>query len=91
MPVTATVRVDLSVEPDLMSSHDRRELEALGDVPNGAHVIVDVGSRCWVTDDTARWLHRHADRLDIEITGTTRANIRTWVAAARTGSTEAVA
>lgn len=91
MNLAASIRADLSVEPDLLSSHDRRELQLLDDAPTGAHVVVDIGSRQWVSDDTAQWLHRHVDRLNIEISGTQRANIRAWMDAARTGSAGVVA
>lgn len=88
--LTASVYIDLSTEPDLLSSHDRRELAALDQVPDGAHVVIDIGSRQWANDDVARIVHRHVDRLDIELKGTTRANLRLWVNACRTGSMEAV-
>lgn len=83
--LTASIRVDLSVEPDLLSSRDRGELSLLDAAPTGAHVVIDIGSRKWVSPDTARWLHRHVDRLHIEIAGTQRADIRAWMDAARTG------
>lgn len=83
--VTGSVRVDLTVEPDTFSNADRTALAALDSVPDGAHVVVDVGARRFVSIDSARWLHRNADRLDIEIQGTPAADIRAWVDAARGG------
>lgn len=83
--VTGSVRVDLSVEPDTFSNADRNALAQLDQVPDGAHVVVDVGSRRFVSVDAAKWLHRNAHRLAIEIQGTPAADIRAWVDAARGG------
>ncbi len=83
--LTGRVHLDLSEEPDLFSSHDRKELAALDDLPNGVAVVVDIGSRRWVSPDTAEFLHRNVHRLDIVIDGTPRADIRAWLEAARTG------
>jgi hypothetical protein len=87
--VTACVRIDLSVEHS-DDHHDRHELFALDDVPDGARVVVWVGHRTWLWDSTALLLHRQAKRLLIELQGSPRANIRRWLDAVRTGQIELV-
>jgi hypothetical protein len=83
--VTGSVRVDLSVEPDLCGTADKHALAPLDDVPDGAHVVVDVGDRRYVPLDAATWLRRNAHWLNLEIQGTPSADIRAWVDAARGG------
>lgn len=89
--LTGRVHVDLSVEPDLFSTRDRKELAALDDLPNGVPVVINIGSRQWVAPDVADYLHRNVHRLDIVIEGTPKADMRAWLDAARTGKVGVVA
>jgi len=83
--ITGAVRFDLTMEPGLIDNRDRRVLAGLSQVPDGARAVVDIGSRQYITEDAAAWLHAHADRLLIEIQGTNAAAVRTFVAAGRAG------
>lgn len=83
MPVTGTLFLDISDEGDW--GDDRRRLEPLQRTPDGAHVVIDVGARWTVSVDGAEWIHPHADRLDVEIVGTSPDAVRHWCSAARLG------
>lgn len=83
--VTGSVYVDLSTEPDLFDHRDRRELWKLETVPDGARVVVFIGSRKCVPTEAADYLHRYADRLVIEIQGAPEADVAAWIEGARTG------
>lgn len=83
--VTGRVFVDLTTEPDLLSSADRKALSILEHVPTGASVTVDIGHRGYISDDIVHWLHAHAERLVIEIVGTDPAAVTRFVRAAREG------
>jgi len=85
--IAGSVVLDLSREPGLDDdSRDRRTLARLLAVPDGASVVVNIGSRRFVTIDAARWLHEHGQRLDITIEGTDPDAVRDFVAAARSGT-----
>lgn len=81
--VTGRVYVDLTTEPDLMSTRDRKSLAVLEHVPTGASVTVDIGRRKYVSDDIVSWLHAHADRLVIEVVGEDPPAVARFVRAAR--------
>ena len=83
--LTASIYVDLTTEPGLFDSSERRALTALENVPDGARVVVDVGSRRCPTQDAANYLHRHVNRLQIELQGTPTADMRAWLDAVRLG------
>lgn len=70
---------------------DRQRLDVLAQCPDGATVRVEVGDRLYVSEDAARWLHGHRDRLDLEIVGTDPDTVQRFVDAARTGCTGLVA
>lgn len=83
--VTGTLYLDLSTEPDLFDNRDRHTLAQLGQTPDGAHVIVNVGSRKVVSVDGEHWLCHNAERLNIEIRGTSTEAVQRWIHAARNG------
>ncbi|HEY0888669.1 MAG TPA: hypothetical protein VGE38_03540 [Nocardioides sp.] len=81
--LTATVTVNLDHEPD--DREDRRALFHLADLPDGAHLIVVVGSRTFLTYDAVTWLAQHKDRLHVEISATSTKTARRWYDAITTG------
>lgn len=83
--ITGSVYVDLTKEPDVADSLDRRQLAVLEDCPDGARVVVDIGRRAFVTHDAAVWLHDHDHRLQIEIHGTNPGAVTRFVRAGRAG------
>ena len=85
MTISAFITVDVTADYDETYSSDRRELQVLERVPDGARVVVDIGARKWFNQDTAIWLHRHGDRLNIEITGRDPDVVDCLVRAARSG------
>lgn len=89
--VTGCVRVDLSHEPEVFESTDRRTLSVLEQCPDGVRVIVDVGDRRHVTYDAVHYLHEHGSRLQIEITGSNPETVAQFVRAARAGDWAVIA
>lgn len=83
--VTGVVAVDISEAG--YPAFDRQRLDVLTRCPDGARVRVDVGDRLYVSADAARWLHAHADRLEIEVCGADPEVVQRFIDAARTGST----
>lgn len=84
--LTASVYIDISSEPDdLSDARDRRRLDVLEGIPDGARVTVYVGARQHPSPDAVRWLHAHSERLHIELTGATGPIARAWLDSARTG------
>ena len=83
--VTGSVYIDLSHEPDTCSSADRQSLASIEHVPDGARVVVEIGARQFLSSDAVRFLHPHAERLEIDVRGTSGAQVRTWVEAIRAG------
>jgi hypothetical protein len=83
--LTASVYLDLTIEPELHDSRERRELGTLQSLPDGVRVVIDVGSRTCPTADFAAFVHPHIERLDIDIRGDKRADHRAWLKAARKG------
>ena len=79
------VYIDLTLEPEVGGSRDRRRLQSLAACPDGASVIVDIGRRKFVTGDAARWLHEHDHRLAITIRGVDPLAVARFVSAARAG------
>ena len=85
MTISAFITVDLTADYDETYSSDRRRLQVLERVPDGARVVIDVGARQWFNQDTASWLHRHGERLNIEITGRDPNVVDRLVRGARSG------
>lgn len=84
--LTASVFIDLSADSDhLFDNRDRRTLDRLNQVPDGARVTVYVGARSCPSSDAATWLHQHAERLHIDLQGDTGPITRAWLESARTG------
>lgn len=83
--VTGCVRVDLSYEPDVCETTDRRTLTVLEQCPDGVRVIVDLGDRRHITYDAVHYLHEHGSRLTIEVTGSNPETVALFVRAARAG------
>lgn len=79
--VTGCLLVDLSREPEDVDRHDRHQLSELFGAPDGAHVRVDVGARWFPWDSTVYLLRQHADRVQVEVVGSTVRAVRAWVAA----------
>ena len=67
--LTATVTVSLDHEPD--DYLDRRALAEISQIPDGAHLVVVVGSRHFLTHSSVGWLSEHARRLHVEISAHT--------------------
>ena len=86
--ITGAVVVDLSEVDSWDEVHqrtDRHLLDVLNRVPDGARVVVDIGSRRFVTQDAAAWLHEHDHRLQIEIRGIEPEAVAEFIRAGRTG------
>lgn len=84
--LTATVTVDLSLEhPDDFDHADRQALMHLPDVPDGARLVVKVGSRTLLSPSAVAWLSVHARRLVIDINASTPHAARRWYEAVRSG------
>lgn len=65
---------------------DRRVLEMLGRVPDGARLVVVVGGRKVLTYSAVAWLHTHVDRLHIELSASSPEGARRWYDAITSGS-----
>lgn len=89
--ITGRLYVDLTVEPATDLSRDRRKLSVLDGCPDGTKVTVDIGRRRFASPDAAWWLHRHEERLEIEILGEDRDAIARFVRAGRAGHLAVVA
>ena len=85
--ISGTVYVDLSASDysTQLQRSDRYLLDVLNRVPDGARVVVDIGSRQHVTQDAAVWLHDHDHRLDIEIRGTIPEAVAAFIRGGRAG------
>jgi hypothetical protein len=84
--IAGAVKLDLSREPEGdQLNRDRRLLQVLDLCPDGARVVVDIGSRQYVSQDAAHWLHKHDHRLQIEVIGTDPAAVLQFVLAGRAG------
>lgn len=81
--LTATVTVNLDHNPE--DRQDRRALQYLAQVPDGAHLVVIVGDRYLLTYDAVTWLAEHARRLHIEIAASTPHAARRWYDAIKAG------
>lgn len=90
--ITGTVTIALREVANFLeqSSADRRALDVLRHCPRGAHVVVDLGERTFVSEDAARALHEHDHDLQIEIRGSDPEAVARFVRAARAGSWDAV-
>jgi hypothetical protein len=86
--LTATVTVNLAHDEadayDLDRS-DRQALQHLAQVPDGAHLVVSVGNRSFLTCSAVAWLSRHVERLDVEIEAADPWAARRWYDAIRSG------
>jgi hypothetical protein len=83
--VTGRITLSLEVEPDEDWTRDRRVLAVLDRCPDGAEVVVDIGSRQHPTQDAAGWLCKHESRLIITISGSCPEAVSRFIQAARTG------
>ena len=90
--ITGSIYIDLSDEGDIIfDNRDRNALVVLEQCPDGAHVVVDIGGRKFVTEDAARWLHAHDHRLQVDIRGRRPDAVLRFVTAARAGTWSVVA
>jgi hypothetical protein len=64
---------------------DRRQLMRLEECPDGADVVIDLGSRRHVVSDAACWIHQHDERLNITVQGEDPTAVSNLVRASRTG------
>lgn len=86
--LTATVTVNLDHNEDDsydLDRTDRRALQSLDDVPDGARLTVIVGDRYFLTHSAVLWLSQHARRLHVEICAATPHAARRWYDAIKTG------
>lgn len=81
--LAATVTVSLDHEPD--DYLDRRALAEISQIPDGAHLVVVVGSRHFLTHSSVGWLSEHARRLHVEISAHNPQAARRWYDAIKTG------
>lgn len=87
--VTAVVTVSLDHEGAEDLDHaDRRALQHLPQVPDGARVVVLVGRREVLMHSAVAWLSRHAARLQIEVSASTPRAARRWYDAITSGAIE---
>lgn len=63
---------------------DRWAIERMDKIPDGSQVQLDVGSRTFVTPDVAKMLATQADRLKVEISGSTLDATWHWFEAIKT-------
>ena len=92
--ITGSVYISLARESsDWMDqgSDDRRALAVLRTCPDGASVVIDVGSRQYVSEDAAIWIQEEDHRLQIDIRGTDPTAVMRFVQAARAGTWSVVA
>lgn len=82
LTVTVTVNLDHQ-QPD--NRLDLHALYHLAGMPDGAHLIVVVGSRTLLTYEAVAWLTRLQDRLHVEIHAADAATARRWYDALRSG------
>lgn len=90
--LTASVTVDLSFLPDASAYdqdfHDRKRLERAGldGLPDGTRVIILTGRREWdLTPSAIAELHRHVERLHLDIRGDAGRVIAAWHRAISSG------
>lgn len=84
------VAVDLSVDVFAVDgprdwNRDRRALAVLETCPDGAGVLVDIGSRTFASPDAALFLHEHDRRLVITIVGVDPRGVASFIEAGRLG------
>ena len=86
--LTATVTVELAEHEEDQDWSDRRALQYLPQVPDGARLIVIVGKRELLMPSAVAWLSEHARRLHVEISATTPGAARRWYEAIKVGGLE---
>lgn len=86
--LSATVTVALDYDHEDLDYADRRALQYLPQVPDGARLIVVVGRREMLMPSAVAWLGEHSRRLHIEIAATTPHAARRWYDAIKTGVIE---
>lgn len=69
--ITGTVVVNLTLAEDGREQLDvdRRALSVLPVCPDGAHVLIDLGARRYVSHEVAHLVHEHEHRLLLDIRG----------------------
>jgi hypothetical protein len=85
--LSATVTVNLDHEPEDLDRADRAALQYLAQVPDGARLVVIVGSRELLMPSAIGWLNSHAHRLNVEISASTPHAARRWYDAIKSGRT----
>lgn len=85
--LSATVTVELSDHED-QDYADRRALQYLSQVPDGARLVVIVGRRELLMPSAVAWLSEHSRRLHVEISASTPHAARRWYDAIRSGRCE---
>jgi hypothetical protein len=90
--IRGEVYIDLRTEPSAEElTRDRKALSILDHCPDGVRIVVDIGKRTYLNQDTAWWINRHADRLELTIRGAEVDAVARFVLGARAGDTGAVA
>jgi hypothetical protein len=87
LTATVTLSLDHEAAPDLDLA-DRRALQYLAQVPDGAHLIVVVGSRALLMPSSVTWLSAHARRLHVEVHASSPHAARRWYDAIKCGGIE---
>ena len=86
--LTATVTVNLDHDQQDVDYADRRVLQYLPQVPDGARLVVNVGERTLLMPSAVAWLSEHARRLHIEISAANPHAARRWYDAVKSGRCE---
>lgn len=89
--ITGSIYVRMPAESTLVQDLDGAALEILDQCPDGVRVVVDLHGREYFTPSVPMLLHRHGDRLHIEITGVNREVVARVIHAGRAGSWDVVA
>lgn len=77
--ITGTIVITLVIDN---VAADRKALGGLYALPDGVRVIVEVGSRKFVSNIAVDWLQAHADRVHLDVHGEVEA-VDAWVRALR--------
>ncbi|MFC7503206.1 hypothetical protein ACOACQ_17700 [Nocardioides sp. CPCC 206347] len=89
--ITGSIYVRMPDDNTLVQDFDGAALAILDQCPDGVRVVVDIHRREYFTSSVPTLLHRHGERLHIEITGVDREVVTRVIRAGRAGSWGVVA
>lgn len=89
--ITGSIYVRMPDENTLVQDLDGAALAILKHCPDGVRVVVDVHGRDYFTPSVPMLLHRHGERLHIEITGVDSEVVARVIRAGRAGTWDVVA